>query len=165
MAMPSLASLGHTITEKLTRDNFLVWKVQVLPHVRAAAMMGYLDGSIKEPAAVIVTEKETNGKKEIVETPNAEHAIWVTQDQQVLTFLLASLSREVLMQVSNHTTAAGVWQALVESFSAQSRARQIQLRSAIGNARKGDLSASAYFTKMKGLADELVIRLQCIYNF
>ena len=59
------------------------------------------------------------------------------------------------MQVSNHTTAAGVWQALVESFSAQSRARQIQLRSAIGNAGKGDLSAAAYFTKMKGLADEL----------
>lgn len=155
MAMPSLASLGHTITEKLTRDNFLIWKVQVLPHVRAAAMTGYLDGTIKEPAAVIVTEKETNGKKEIVETPNPEHAIWVTQDQQVLTFLLASMSREVLMQVSNHTTAAGVWQALVESFSAQSRARQIQLRLAIGNARKGDLSASAYFTKMKGLADEL----------
>ena len=123
MAMPSLASLGHTIIEKLTRDNFLVWKVQVLLHVWAAVMMGYLDGSIKEPAAVIVTEKETNGKKETVEIPNPEHAIWVTQDQQVLTFLLASLSREVLMQVSNHTMAAGVCQALVESFSAQSRAR------------------------------------------
>ena len=123
MAMPSLASLGHTITEKLTRDNFLVWKAQVLLHVRAAAMKGYLDGSIKEPAAVIVTEKENTGRKEITEAPNPEHAIWVTQDQQVLTFLLASLSREVLMQVSNHTTAAGVWQALVEIFSAQSRAR------------------------------------------
>ena len=83
-------------------------------------MMGYLDGSIKEPAAVIVTEKETNGKKETTELPNPEHAIWVTQDQQVLTFLLASLSREVLMHVSNHTTVAGIWQALVESFSAQS---------------------------------------------
>ena len=76
MAVPSLASLGHTITEKLTRDNFLVWKAQVLLHVRAAAMKGYLDGSIKEPAAVIVTEKETNGKKETTEMPNPEHAIW-----------------------------------------------------------------------------------------
>ena len=90
-------------------------------------MMGYLDGSIKEPAAIIVTEKENTGKKEITETPNPEHAIWVTQDQQVLTFLLASLSHEVLMQVSKHTAAMGVWQALAESFSAQSRARQIQL--------------------------------------
>ena len=108
MAMPSLASLGHTITEKLTRDNFLVWKVQVLPRIRDAAMMCYLDGSIREPAVVIVTEKDNNGKKETIEIPNPEHAIWVTQDQQVLTFFLASLSREVLMQVSNHTTAAGV---------------------------------------------------------
>ena len=75
MAMPSLTSLGHTITEKLTRENFLVWKAQVLPHVKAAAMTGYLDGSIKEPATVIVTEKDNAGKKEITEAPNPEHAI------------------------------------------------------------------------------------------
>ena len=75
MAMPSLASLGHTITEKLTRENFLVWEAQVLPHVKAAAMTGYLDGSIKEPATVIVTEKDNAGKKEITEAPNPEHAI------------------------------------------------------------------------------------------
>lgn len=78
MASPSLASLGHTITEKLTRENFLVWKAEVLPHIKAAGMMGYIDGSIKEPAAVLVSEKEIEeGKKEIVTTPNPEYPIWV----------------------------------------------------------------------------------------
>ena len=115
--LPSLP-LGHTITEKLTRENFLVWKAQVLPHIKAAGMTGYLDGSVKEPNAVLLTEKDiADGKKETVTTPNPEHAIWVTQDQQVLTFLIASLSCDVLMQVSNHTTFASIWQALVQSFS------------------------------------------------
>ena len=92
MAAPSIASLGHTITEKLTRENFLVWKAQVLPHIKAAGMTGFIDGSVKEPPAVIVTEKDVAGKKEPTSAPNPEHAIWVTQDQQVLTFLIASLS-------------------------------------------------------------------------
>lgn len=36
----SLATLGHTITEKLSREFFLVWKAQVLPHIMAAGLMG-----------------------------------------------------------------------------------------------------------------------------
>ena len=44
--------------------------------------MGYLDGSRKEPAAVLLTERDlTDGKKETVSTPNAEHAVWETHDQ------------------------------------------------------------------------------------
>ena len=97
MVLPSLASLGHTVTEKLIRDNFLVWNAQVLPHIRAAGMAGYPNGSFKEPAKVLCTEKDVAGKKVIEEVPNPEHAIWVTQDQQVLTFLLATLSREVIL--------------------------------------------------------------------
>ena len=117
MATPSLASLGHTITEKLNRENFLVWRAQVLPHVRAAGMMGFLDGSQKEPDAEIRTEKDVAGKKEVTVAANPEHAIWVTQDQQVLSFLIASLSREVLLQVSNCTTAAAPWSALLQRRS------------------------------------------------
>uniref|UniRef100_M8B9R4 pyruvate decarboxylase n=1 Tax=Aegilops tauschii TaxID=37682 RepID=M8B9R4_AEGTA len=70
MVLPSLASLCHTVMEKLTRDNFLVWKAQLLPHIRAAGMTGYLDGSVKEPAKVLSTEKDVAGKKVIEEVNN-----------------------------------------------------------------------------------------------
>ena len=69
--------------------------------------------------------------------------------------MISSLSREVLLQVSSHTTAATIWNALLQSFSSQSRARVIQLRSAIEHTRKGDMSAAAYFTKMVSISDEL----------
>ena len=59
------------------------------------------------------------------------------------------------MQRSTCTTAATLWAALLRSFSSQSKARVIQLRSQLEHTRKGDLSAAAYFTKMKGIADEL----------
>lgn len=117
MALPSIASLGHTIAEKLNRENFLVWRAQVLPHVRAAGMMGYLDGTLNAPPAELILEKDVAGKKELTATPNPEHAVWVTQDQQVLTFLLASLSHDILLQVSNCETAASAWKEILQSFS------------------------------------------------
>ena len=59
------------------------------------------------------------------------------------------------MQVSTWTMSATLWEALLQSFSSQSRARVIQLPSQLEHTRKGDLSAASYFTKMKGIADEL----------
>jgi hypothetical protein len=32
----STSSLGHPISKKLTRNNFLLWKAQVIPVVRSA---------------------------------------------------------------------------------------------------------------------------------
>jgi hypothetical protein len=43
-ALPNLSALQ--VTEKLTRENYLLWKAQVLPAIRGARLIGYLDGSI-----------------------------------------------------------------------------------------------------------------------
>jgi hypothetical protein len=39
------ASLSIPITKKLTRDNFHLWQVQVVPDIREAQLEGFLDGS------------------------------------------------------------------------------------------------------------------------
>ncbi|XBH89844.1 hypothetical protein VPH35_081660 [Triticum aestivum] len=150
---PALVSLSNVqIAEKLTRDNFLPWKAQVLPPVRGALLMGYLDGSQAAPPKEI---EEARADKTVVQVQNPAYVAWMTQDQNVLGFLLGSLSREVLLQVMEHTTASSLWAALLAMFASQSRAKVMQLRTQLTNTRKGDSSATAYFTKMKGLADEL----------
>lgn len=50
------ASFAQPITEKLGRSNYTLWLVQVLPVVRGAQLLGYLDGSEVQPPEV-VTEK------------------------------------------------------------------------------------------------------------
>ncbi|XBH98816.1 hypothetical protein VPH35_128271 [Triticum aestivum] len=72
-----------------------------------------------------------------------------------LTFLLASLSREVLLQVHSIVSSTGVWTAILQMFASQSRARHIQLRGQLNNTKKGGSSAAIYFSKMKGFSDEL----------
>jgi hypothetical protein len=69
--------LNITISEELTRENFLLWQTQVLPKIYSAQLFGYLDGSIEAP------EKETTVKdKDGVEVTisNPDCARWVAQD-------------------------------------------------------------------------------------
>lgn len=143
----SNSSLGQPISEKLTRENFLLWKAQVVPIVRGARLYGYLDGT--------VVEKEYLRDDKGAKTANPAYDAWVAQDQQLLGFINSSLSREVLGQVATCATAAEAWETLNSMFASQSRARVIQLRARLASTRKGELSASVYFNKMKGFADEM----------
>jgi hypothetical protein len=65
------AALNTAISEKLTRDNFLLWQTQVLPEIRGARLFGFLDGSSAEPEKTIKT-KDSDGAE--VTIPNPEHA-------------------------------------------------------------------------------------------
>jgi hypothetical protein len=131
-------TLSQPISEKLTRGNFLLWKAQVVPIVKGARLFRYLYGTVSEPAST-----------------DAAHGTWVAQDQQVLCFINASLSREVLGHVATCTTAAAVWKELNSMFASQSRARMIQLRMQFTATCKGDQSVAVYYKKMKGFADEM----------
>lgn len=69
--------------------------------------------------------------------------------------MLANLSREVLVQVTNIHKAHELWAAVANMFSSQSRSRVNNIRVALSNAEKGTQTVGAYFAYMRGLADEL----------
>lgn len=146
------AALGPPVTEKLTRDNFVLWRAQVLPALRGALLTDYLDGTAKEPAKTRTTVDKND--KEIISN-NPEYAKWMAQDQQVLVYLLNSLSKDVLQQVATFNTSAQVWEALTNMYASQSRARVTNLRISLANTRKGSMTTAVYFSKMKALADDL----------
>lgn len=110
------ASLGPPVSEKLTRENFLIWKAQILPAIKAAKLLGILNGSVKEPVEIIEVIKDDKSKMIV---PNPEHDTWIAQDQQVLGYLLNSLTKEVLAQVATVPSAAAVWTALEGMYCAQ----------------------------------------------
>jgi hypothetical protein len=56
------------------------------------------------------------------EKANPEYTKWVTHDQAQLGYILSSLTREVLMSVTTHTTLAGAWGALEEMFASRTHA-------------------------------------------
>jgi hypothetical protein len=70
--------------------------------------------------------------------PNLDYESWVAKDQTVLSFLLSSLSREILRQMPTTVASAKeAWAAIEGMFASQSRACIISTRMALATASKG----------------------------
>ncbi|XP_022683926.1 uncharacterized protein LOC105914785 [Setaria italica] len=158
MQDPSMASSSSStslqlgqVSEKLTRDNYVLWKAQFLPAVRGAQLLRILEGKVPAPSPIL--KVLLDGKKK--EVSNPEYDSWVSKDQQLLSYLLNSITREVLAGVATMTTSAEAWKALEVMFAAQSRARVTNLRMQLATLKKGSLTTAAYFNKMQNIKDEL----------
>jgi hypothetical protein len=116
-----------------------------------ARLEGFLTGKAIMPDA----ELQSRDGDKIIKISNPAYEDWVALDQQVLSFLLASISKEVLIQVSSKTTATEVWRHIETIFSSQTRARAVNTRLALSTARKGSSSVADYVGKMKALGDEM----------
>jgi hypothetical protein len=106
--------------------------VQVLPAIRGAQYTGLLDGTDAAPPKKL-SVNDPDKEKEPTETPNPAYAIWLARDQLVLSYLLNSLSKEILMHVLRIEHVAGIWAAVEEMFASQSQSKITNLRIALAN--------------------------------
>ena len=127
-----------------------MWRAQVLPAVHGSRLMGILDGSLVQPSPLIHVKKADQSEEEV---ENPAHITWIAQDQQLLAYLLSSMTSEILVQVSSHEHVAQLWMAVNEMFASQSRSKLLQLRSQLSREKKGDASTVVYYSKMKAIAD------------
>jgi hypothetical protein len=151
-------ALGTPPFDKLTRANFPGWRAQVLPAIRGARLLGYLTGAVAAPPEELAVTSDKDGADQAPKmVPNPAYDNWIAQDQIVLSYLLQSLSHEVLPHVHRIEHAAGVWQALEEMFVSQSEAKITNLRTSLANTKKLNMTTATYLTKMQGFVDELAM--------
>lgn len=120
--------------------------------IRGARLQGYLTGATPIPAAELV-QKGADGKE--VRVPNPAREDWEATDQQVLSYLLASVTKDVLTQVATSATAADAWKIIEDMFASQTRARSVNMRIALATTKKENSSVAEYFAKMKALGDDM----------
>jgi hypothetical protein len=77
-------------------------------------------------------------------------------DQQVLGFLLTSLSRDILAQVATARTSTEAWKRITDMFTSHTRARTTNVHLALATTKKDNMTVAQYYGKMKGLSDEMV---------
>ncbi|XP_071680293.1 uncharacterized protein [Lolium perenne] len=146
------AALGNPPAQPLTRNNYLPWKALVYPAFRGADVLGLLDGSDRPPPKTLDAEDADKNK---ITVPNPAYSAWLARDQQVLRFLLNSLSPDILSHVLDVHSTADAWKTITAMFSSASRSKVQHLRDRLNNTKKLSLTADEYFTKMKGFAYEL----------
>ncbi|KAK1613964.1 hypothetical protein QYE76_019481 [Lolium multiflorum] len=146
------ATLGAPPTQLLTRDNALVWRALVIPALRGALVLDLVEGKEPAPDKIIKAEDEKGVK---VKISNPNYVSWIARDQQVLRWLLNSLSPDVLTHVIGLDTSAETWAAINTHVSTSSKSRVQHLRAALVETKKNDMSAEKYFSKMQTIAQEL----------
>jgi histone deacetylase 1/2 len=83
------------------------------------------------------------------------YSVWHQQDQAILSAILSSLTEGVIGLVMLAATSQEAWETLEVSFASQSTARVMQLHSALSKVKKLNSTATAFFNKVKALADTL----------
>jgi hypothetical protein len=141
------------IQDKLVRNNHATWRAQVLVTLCGVRLDGYITRSKTAPAAEL---EEKQGDK-VTMVINLEYEDWMASDQQVLRFLLASVTKEILVRVATAKMAVDAWNILGEQFSSQTRARAVGTRMALATTHKGNLSVAEYLAKMQSLGNDMVV--------
>jgi hypothetical protein len=117
--------------------NFMLWKAQMLTHLRSHSLLGHIDGSVNAPAEMIKTTTGEGAERQTVETVNPEFATWYIRDQTVLSGILATVTEDILAHVMSAHTASKAWTILERMFSSRTRARAIQACAQLAIAKKG----------------------------
>ncbi|XP_058106958.1 uncharacterized protein LOC131250692 [Magnolia sinica] len=86
-------------------------------------------------------------------TPSIKHLAWKNIDQRL--FLLSSLTEEVMAKVVGLSTSREVWLSLENTFSHQSKAREIHLKDDLQLMKCGTRSVTEYARAFKALCDQL----------
>ena len=112
----SLTLVHHLITLELNKDNYLLWKAQVVPYLKGQHLFSYVDGSNPCPLRVLASIASVAMAAPI----NPDFTKWQFQDQLILSALISSLSEKVITHVVKCTTSREHWQTLEHMFTAQS---------------------------------------------
>ena len=75
-----------------------MWRAQVMPAIRGARRTGLLDGTDAAPSKLVAV-RDPDKDKETKMVSNPDYESWLERDQQVLSYLLNSFSKEILMNV------------------------------------------------------------------
>jgi hypothetical protein len=140
------------VSEKLHRGNHMIWKAQVLAVLRGAQLAWFLDGTNKASTEKI---KISKADEDLEEEPNPSFAIWKVQEKHVLSYLLTSVSCDILVQIAALPSAVEVWKHIETSFVSQSCTRVINTCMALATSQKGSSTAAEFISKMKSLADDM----------
>ncbi|CAA0831765.1 Unknown protein, partial [Striga hermonthica] len=86
---------------------------------------------------------------------NRSYINWVKQDQLIASWLLSSLSENVLVTTVGLSTSRQIWDSLRSGFASHSLAKQMQLKLELQTLKKGSMKMRDYYNKVKGICDLL----------
>ncbi|XP_061999339.1 uncharacterized protein LOC133716679 [Rosa rugosa] len=128
------------VSKPLNGDNYAGWKKAMTLALNSKNKLGFVNGTIKAPSE---------------ETDPEGYATWSRCNDMFHSWIINTIDSEITDSVIYYPTAHEVWEDLRERFFQGSAPRIFEIQREIACLRQEQLSVSAYYTKLKGLWDEL----------
>ncbi|CAN0858621.1 Retrovirus-related Pol polyprotein from transposon RE1 [Linum grandiflorum] len=133
------------LTIKLHPTNYLIWRAQFLPLLHLHHLIGHIDGTTPAPPPMFAS------------APNPAYGAWYERDWLVLTWITLSLSKAVMPNIINKSTAMDAWTFLASVYASSSAVQICHLRASLHHISRGSDSAHIYLQKAKAIFDQLMI--------
>ncbi|KAK6158153.1 hypothetical protein DH2020_005467 [Rehmannia glutinosa] len=146
---PTIQPQNQVVTVKLTDNNYLLWKMQILTCVRGCGLLGFLTGKIQPPEKFLINTETQEAKS------NREYEIYLRQDQLLASWILSTLSKSILVLAVGLDSASEIWNFLETNFSSHSKARLMEYKFQLQNLKKRSMSMRDYLNKPKACCDAL----------
>ena len=128
------------ISKPLNGDNYSTWKRAMTLALNSKNKLHFVNGSIKIPSEEIDPEG---------------YAAWSRCNDMVHSWIINTLIPEISDSVIYFSSTNNVWEDLHERFSQSNAPRIFEIQRDIACFKQEQLSISVYYTKLKGLWDEL----------
>ncbi|KAE8715856.1 Chloride channel protein CLC-a [Hibiscus syriacus] len=146
-----LSSVQHIPKQdviKLTESTYLFWKHQVTLIIDGYGLLAYISGDSLAPSQFVANE---SGQLE----ENPVYDVHRQQDKLLASWLLTTVSMEVLLHLTGFTFARTIWNAVSRLFGVRSSAKISSLRHNLHYQRKVGLIVIDYLAKIKTIFDLL----------
>ncbi|XP_075109190.1 uncharacterized protein LOC142180981 [Nicotiana tabacum] len=119
-------------------SSFGGWKRKMIVALSAKNKIAFVDGTCLQPTTTVVEQK-----------------LWDRCNNMVISWLTASLSPEIAESVQYSETAQSIWVQLQTRYGTANRTKIFELKRELAHTSQGPLDIASYFSKLKGLWDEL----------
>ncbi|KAL0453991.1 UNVERIFIED_CONTAM: hypothetical protein Slati_1377200 [Sesamum latifolium] len=133
LRVQAIDNLGSSLVSNLLDGtNFLSWSRSTKIVLGAKMKLGFINGKNPRPSGIA-----------------EEYEQWTRGDCLVLSWLLNSMSKDIVESFLYINTARELWLELEARFGVSNGPMVYQLQKEIASATQGTLSVSAYFGKLK----------------
>ncbi|CAH9107989.1 unnamed protein product [Cuscuta epithymum] len=143
-------NVAQIVTIKLkTVEDYITWRTQFESFLVSQGVFSFLDDSTQVPPMYTV---DFNNRQII----NTDYSHWLRVDQTIRSWIFATLTRDVLIDVHELKHSFEIWERLQNRFRSASLARSMTLRRLLSNMKKKEnQSMENYLREIHLLVGEL----------
>ena len=95
---------GH-LAVQLDEDNYLLWKYQIETAIRGYGLDEYINGMLIIPPKMVKDDKDNM-------IPNSEYSNYLKQDSLLASWIMSSVSLNILSQIVGCKSSSDIWEAI-----------------------------------------------------